>query len=140
MIFSAWRRAFAVWRAVSLLATAAAVPCGPWPRNGSNLRLTLSMQIQAARCAGVCSQACHATRSASVAVSYTHLVRLEVGRAFLGRLEDELDAAGQLVLHAGQHFGGGHQDGGMGVVAAGVHHVHFLAQVGACLLYTSRCV
>ena len=58
-------------------------------------------------------------------------VGLEVGRAFLGGLEDELHAAGQLVLHAGQHLGRGHQDGGVRVVAAGVHHVHFLAQVGA---------
>ena len=58
-------------------------------------------------------------------------IGLEGGRCFFGGLEDELHAAGQLVLHAGQHFRRGHQHGHMGVVAAGVHDVDFLAEVHA---------
>ena len=51
-------------------------------------------------------------------------------RALFGGLEDELHGAGQLRLHARQHLGRAHQHGGVGVVAAGVHHGHFLAQIG----------
>ena len=46
------------------------------------------------------------------------------GRAFLGRLEDELDRAGNLHLHPRQHFGHTHHDRDVIVVAAGVHDAH----------------
>ena len=51
-------------------------------------------------------------------------------RAFLGGLKDELDGAGQVGFHLAQHLGRAHEHGHVGVVAAGVHHAHGLAQVG----------
>ena len=50
--------------------------------------------------------------------------------AFLGGLEDELDGAGQVGPHLAEHLGRAHEHGHVGVVAAGVHHAHGLAQVG----------
>jgi hypothetical protein len=47
-------------------------------------------------------------------------------RTFLGRLENEFHGAGKIPLHPGQDFGDAHQDGHVVVVAAGVHHPHFL--------------
>ena len=50
-------------------------------------------------------------------------------RAFLGRLENEFDGAGQLVAHARQHFRHAHQDGHVGIVTARMHHADLLADV-----------
>ncbi|MNI24774.1 hypothetical protein D3C73_784040 [compost metagenome] len=58
--------------------------------------------------------------------------------AFFGRLEDEHDFARQVLAHARQYFGGGHQHCGVRVVAAGVHDVHFLALVVAAGLGGER--
>ncbi|MCY1429635.1 hypothetical protein D9M71_455600 [compost metagenome] len=52
-----------------------------------------------------------------------------LGKSFLGGLEDELDGARNLRLHACQHFGYTHQDCGMGIVTAGMHHRTVLAHV-----------
>ncbi|MNZ69875.1 hypothetical protein D3C78_881900 [compost metagenome] len=52
-----------------------------------------------------------------------------LGKAFLGGLEDELDGARNLRPHARQHFGHTHQDRGMGIVPAGMHHRTVLAHV-----------
>ena len=49
------------------------------------------------------------------------------GRQLLGRLEDELHAARELLAQAGQHRGHRHQDGDVTVVPAGMHHAHGLA-------------
>jgi hypothetical protein len=50
-------------------------------------------------------------------------------RALLGRLEHEQHVAAQPRLRFHQHLGHSHQDRGMRVVAAGVHHADFLATV-----------
>ena len=42
-------------------------------------------------------------------------------RHFFGGLENELDGAGDLIAHPGENFGNAHQDGHVGIVAAGVH-------------------
>ena len=52
------------------------------------------------------------------------------GGAFLGGLENELDGAGYLVAHLGQHLGRAQQDGRVGVVPARVHHARVLRGVG----------
>ena len=52
---------------------------------------------------------------------------LALGRQLLGRLEDELDRAAQLAAQPGEHLGHAHQDGDVGVVAAGVHDADRLA-------------
>jgi hypothetical protein len=49
------------------------------------------------------------------------------GRQLLGGLEDELDRAGETIAQAGEDGRDGHQDGDVGVVAAGVHDAHVLA-------------
>ena len=55
---------------------------------------------------------------------------LAVRRTFLGRLEHEQHLAGQLVAHRHQRLGHAHQDAGVGVVAAGVHHADGFAVEG----------
>jgi hypothetical protein len=55
---------------------------------------------------------------------------LAVRRTFLGGLEHEQDLARQLGLHRRQRLGHAHQDRGMRVVAAGVHHADGLAAEG----------
>ena len=54
----------------------------------------------------------------------------EQAGALLGRLEEELHGAGQPVLEACEHLGRRHEHRRVRVVAAGVHHVDLLAQVG----------
>jgi len=54
---------------------------------------------------------------------------LAFGRSFLGRLEDEHDLARQLLAHRGQRGCRSHQDRGVRVVAAGMHHADLLAAV-----------
>ena len=51
------------------------------------------------------------------------------GRAFFGRLEDEHHFAGKIAAHRGQRLRDAHQDGGMRIMAAGVHHADGLAVV-----------
>ena len=63
---------------------------------------------------------------------------LEVGRAFLGGLEQEHDLAGQVLLHPREDLGGRHQDRHVRVVAAGVHDRDGLAAVGAGRLALER--
>ena len=55
----------------------------------------------------------------------------KVAGAFFGRLEIKHHGAGQALAHPGENLRSAQQDSGMGVVAAGVHHVDFFAQVGA---------
>ena len=46
----------------------------------------------------------------------------------LRRLDEEVDRAGELILHLAQNLGGAHVDGAVDVVPAGVHHAgHFAA-------------
>ncbi|CEE81602.1 hypothetical protein XAC2852_810091 [Xanthomonas citri pv. citri] len=49
--------------------------------------------------------------------------------AFFGGLEDQHHFAGQLLAHAHQRFGHAEQDGGVRIVAAGMHHPDLLAAV-----------
>ena len=55
----------------------------------------------------------------------------KIAGAFFGRLEIKHHGTGQAFAHPGKNLRSAQQDSGMGVVAAGVHHVDFLAQVGA---------
>ncbi len=57
--------------------------------------------------------------------------RLYQAGALLGGLEDEHHGALDFITHAGQHLGSGHQHGGVGVVAAGMHHVDLGAVIEA---------
>ncbi len=55
---------------------------------------------------------------------------LALRRAFLGRLEDELDSPPQFRLHGREHLGDSHENGDVRVVAARMHHPDFLTVVG----------
>ena len=53
----------------------------------------------------------------------------EEARSLFRGLKDEHDRAWQLRFQPGQHLRRRHQHRGVRVVAAGVHHVHFLSQI-----------
>ena len=55
----------------------------------------------------------------------------KVARAFFSRLEIEHHGAGQALAHTGKNLRSAQQDRGVGVVAAGVHHIDLFAQIGA---------
>ena len=59
-------------------------------------------------------------------------------RPLLGRLENELDGARQIVPHAGQDLSDPHQHGDVRVMAAGVHHPNVLTVVGGAHLGGER--
>ena len=50
---------------------------------------------------------------------------------FFCRLEDKLHRTFQLILMCRQYFGYTHQDGGVGIVATGMHHARLLSIVGS---------
>ncbi len=60
------------------------------------------------------------------------------GRQLLGGLEDELHRAGEAIAQAGEDGRNAHQDGDVGVVAAGVHDADVLAVPGRPLLRRER--
>ena len=60
------------------------------------------------------------------------------GRQLLGRLEDELDRAGEAVAQAGENARHAHQDRDVGVVAAGMHDADRLAVPGRLHLRRER--
>ena len=59
-------------------------------------------------------------------------------RAFLGRLEHELDRAVELVAQSAEDLGRTHQDGRVKIVPAGVHHTGFGRLVGDVVLLVDR--
>ena len=48
---------------------------------------------------------------------------------FLGGLEKQLDRTGQLIFHALEHLGHAHEDCGVDIMAAGVHHTGILRRI-----------
>ena len=101
----------------------------------SELAISPPPRVQSVPCSSgmTCRPKIASTFGLSSAPCGDHLGRapgLTGRRAFLGRLEDELDGARQLGANAGQHFGHSHQHRHVGIVSAGVHHAHVLAVVG----------
>jgi hypothetical protein len=68
---------------------------------------------------------------------FNHLDR-PAWRRFLAGLEDELDVAAQRVAALRQHARRVEQDGGVPIVAAGVHHAGNLGTVGHIVLLLDR--
>ena len=63
---------------------------------------------------------------------------LALRRSLLRRLEEEDDGSGKAVAESGEDLGRAEEDGGVGVVAAGVHDARDLALVGGVALFLDR--